>query len=90
MIALLIVLTLAATLGLLALWYGDDSRDDLHSEEEQFAAHGMSWLDRSDEQLAEELADGLRRARERRVVGRRVGEPRAAPQQLQHKSLKVA
>jgi hypothetical protein len=90
MITLLIVLTLAATVGLLALRYGYDSRDGLHSQEEQFAAHGMSWLHRSDEQLAKELADGLRRARERRAVGRLVDERLPVPQQPRAERLEMA
>ncbi len=74
MIALLILFTLCLIVGVCAYRYGYDSCARSYSKEAELAGYGMSWTDRTDGRLAQELADELRLARERRLAGRRPGE----------------
>ncbi len=81
MTVMIIILTLFVAFGVLALRYGKDSHEGMHSKEEEFAAYGISWQERADELRAQEvLADELQVARQRRLVGNQTDKLEVAAQ----------
>ena len=58
----------------LAIWYGQDSRDRaIRSEEEVLATHGMTWQ-KPDDPVAHELAAELITSRQARLTATTVDE----------------
>jgi hypothetical protein len=60
--ALIMIIGLVVILAVLAALYGHDSRESLHSKEQELASYGMDWSNRlaQEEALADELAQALR------------------------------
>ena len=79
MTAMIIICALFVIVGMLAARYGHDGREGIASKEAELAAYGMTWDDRTNEQLAQELAAELRLAGQWRRTTNPVQTPGRQP-----------
>ena len=58
----IVILTILVLLCALGGWYGHDSRETLHSKEQELASYGMTWEEDPayEQELANELGAALR------------------------------